>query len=85
MLIANPVRESYEEIREKYDGYCVLVVECDCEKMNFGTGKVVAYHEDLATLVEETIEMTDGDLGIFGYEAFDSVDSTGPIQVVHHD
>ena len=55
MFITNPVRESYEEIREKYDGYCVLVVECDYEKMDFGSGTVVAYHEDLAALVKETI------------------------------
>jgi len=84
MLVANPVRESYKKIREKYDGFCILVVECDCEKMDFGTGKVIAYHEDLATLVKETIELTDCDLGIFGYETFSNIGITGPIQVVHH-
>ncbi|MCL2604576.1 MAG: hypothetical protein FWD90_08865 [Defluviitaleaceae bacterium] len=84
MLVANPVQESYEMIREKYDGFCVLVVECDNEKMNYGTGKVIAYHEDLATLVGETIELTDGDVGIFRYDAYTNTESGGPIQVVHH-
>lgn len=85
MLVANPIRESYEEIREKYDGYCVLVIECDSEKMNFGTGKVIAYHDDLATLVGETIELTDGDVGVFGYKTFTNIGAGGPIQVVHYD
>lgn len=84
MLITNPIRESYEEIRKKYNGYCALVIECDYEKMDFGSGKVIAYHEDLATLVKETIELTDSDLGIFGYKTFSNVGTGGPIQVVHH-
>jgi len=84
MLVANPIRDSYEDIRKKYDGYCVLVVECDSKKMNFGTGKVIAYHEDLATLVGETIELTDGGLGIFRYDAYTNISNGGPIQVVHH-
>jgi len=84
MLVANPIRENYEEIRNKYDGYCILVKECDSEKMNFGTGIVIAYHEDLATLVRETIELTDDDLGIFGYKTFSNIGTGGPIQVVHH-
>jgi hypothetical protein len=84
MLVDNPVRESYEDIRKKYDGYCVLVVECENKKMNFGMGKVIAYHEDLATLVGETIEITDGDLGIFRYDTYTNIGNGGPIQVVHH-
>lgn len=84
MLVENPTRESYEEIRNKYDGYCVLVVECNSKKMDFGTGKVIAYHEDLATLVGETIELTDGDLGIFRYDTYTNIGSGGPIQVTHH-
>lgn len=84
MLISNPVRASYRDIREKYDGYCVLVVNCDYEKMDFGTGMVVAYHEDMAALVEETAKLTDGDVGIFGYEAFSNIGCAGPVQVVHH-
>ena len=84
MFVTNPIRESYEEIRKKYDGYCVLVVECENEKMNFGNGKVIAYHEDLATLVGTTIKLTDGDLGIFGYKTFSNIGIGGPIQVVHH-
>ena len=86
MFVANPIRESYTEIRERYDGYCVLVIECDNEKINFGNGKVIAYHEDLATLVSETIDLTDdNDLGFFTYSTYTNFGSGGPIQVVHHD
>ena len=85
MMIENPIRESYKDIREKYDGFCVLVVECESEKMNFGTGKVIAYHEDLATLVGETMAMNDEILGEFRYETYTPMPGgLGPIQVVHH-
>ena len=85
MFVANPIRESCEVIREKYDDYCVLVTECDSKKMNFGSGIVIAYHEDLATLVGETIELTDGDLGIFRYDTYTNIGSGGLIQVIHHE
>jgi len=84
VFVANPIRETYEQIEEKYDGYCVLVIECDREHINFGTGKVVAYHEDLATLVGETLDFTEGDVGIFKYETLTDFGFGGPIQVVHH-
>jgi hypothetical protein len=86
MLIENPVRESYEEIREKYDGYCVLVIECDKEKMDFGTGKAIAYGDKLAALTKETRDIISGDVGIFMYCTFTDFGGfgVGPIQVTHH-
>jgi hypothetical protein len=84
VFIENPARESYKEIREKYNGYCVLVVECDIEKPNFGFGKVIAYNKNLADLTRETIALLDGDVGIFIYSTFTDFGNLSPIQVIHH-
>jgi hypothetical protein len=84
MTIKNPIRETYEEIKNKYDGYCVLVIECDKEKMNFGSGKVIAYEKKLGTLTKETLDIINGDIGIFMYCTFTDIGSLGPIQVTHH-
>jgi hypothetical protein len=84
MIIENPVRGTYKEIRDKYDGYCVLVIECDNENLNFGSGKAVAYGKKLADLVKETRHLIDGDVGIVSYETYTDFGSLGPIQVIHH-
>jgi len=84
MLIKHPVRESYKEIKEKYDGYCVLVVECDKKKMDFGFGKVLAYDKNLSSLTKETLGLLDGDVGVFMYCTFTDFSNLGPIQVMHH-
>ena len=85
MLLENPIRESYAEIKDKYDGYCVLVIECEQEKPNFGSGKVVAYGKKLGALTKETIGfVNDNELGIFMYSTFTDFGSLGPIQVAHH-
>jgi hypothetical protein len=85
MLVENPVRETFEEIRDKYDGYCVLVIECDKEKMNFGSGKAMAYGKSLGALTKETIDfVNDNEVGIFFYKTFTDFGSLGPIQVTHH-
>ena len=84
MIIENPVRESYKEIRTKYDGYCVLVIGCENEKEIFGSGKVLAYDKSLAVLTKETIDLPDDDWGICAYKTFTDFGSLGPIQVVHH-
>jgi hypothetical protein len=84
MLIENPVRETYKEIREKYDGYCVLVIECDKEKINFGTGKAIAYGKKLGVLTQETVDIVNGEVGIFMFCTFTDFGSLGPIQVTHH-
>ena len=85
MLIAQPIHESYDEIKRKYDGYCVLVVDCENERQNFGTGKVLAYHEKLAELTRETIDMLNDDMGIFAYKTFTNLGNISPIQVIHHE
>ena len=85
MWVAEPVRESFEEIETKYDGYCVLVVECDQAGYDFGFGKAIAYDEDLATLTDETIELLNDDMGIVAYKTFTDFGTGGPIQVVHYD
>ena len=85
MLVENPVRETYKEIKNKYDGYCVLVIECDQKKINFGSGKAIAYNEKLGTLTKETVDfVNDNEVGIFMYCTFTDLGSGGPIQVVHH-
>ena len=84
MLIENPVRETYNEIKDKYDGYCVLVIECDKKKMNFGTGKAIAYGDKLGALSKETRGIINSDVGIFMYCTFTDFGSLSPIQVTHH-
>jgi hypothetical protein len=86
MLIKNPVRETYKEIKEKYDGYCVLVVECENDKMDFGSGIALAYDKSLADLTRETLDLINDDLGICAYKTFTDFSGfgIGPIQVVHH-
>ena len=84
MLIENPVRETYKEIIKKYDGYCVLVIECEKEKMDFGSGKAIAFNDRLAALTKETRDIINGDVGIFMYCTFTDFGSLGPIQVTHH-
>ena len=84
VLIENPTRETYKEIRKKYDGYCVLVIECESGNLNFGSGKAIAYGENLADLVRETRDLIGGDTGIISYETYTDFGNLGPIQVVHH-
>jgi len=85
MLVQNPVRESYCSIREKYDGYCVLVVDCDREQMDFGMGTVVAFDAKLADLVGETLGFVEeNELGFFAYRTFTPLGTAGTMQVVHH-
>ena len=84
MLVTNPVRESYDEIREKYDGYCVLVIESDRDEIDFGTGKAFAYDEDLATLTGETMDLINEGMGIFAYHTFTHMGSLSPFHVTHH-
>ena len=84
MLIKNPVRETYKEIRAKYDGYCVLVINCENKKENFGSGIAFAYNKNLADLTTETIDLLNDDMGICAYKTFTDIPSIGPIQVVHH-
>ena len=67
MIIENPVRETYEEIRNKYDGYCVLVIECDRKKEDFGSAKVLAYDRNLADLTAETIRLLNQTTGRFWF------------------
>ena len=85
MFVQNPIKETYDVIQVKYKGYCVLVVDCDKDAVNFGAGKVIAYSKDLATLTAETMELLDNDdtLGIFCYSTFtDFRKYHSPIQVV---
>ena len=85
MLINNPIRETYDEIRKKYDGYCVLVIECEKEKMDFGSGKAIAYGKELGALTNETINfLDDNEVGIFFFKTFTDFGFSGPIQVTHH-
>ena len=85
MIVENPVRETYEEIRNKYDGYCVLVIECEQKKMNFGSGKAIAYDKSLGNLSKETVDFVENnEVGIFFYKTFTDFGSLSPIQVVHH-
>jgi hypothetical protein len=84
MFIENPVRETYYEIKNKYDGLCVLVIECDSDKINFGTGKAVAYGKKLADLIKETRHLLNDDAGIVSYETYTDFGNLGPIQVTHH-
>ena len=83
MIIENPVRETYEEISTKYDDYCVLVIECDSKNQDFGSAKVLAYDKKLADLTAETLDLLDGDIGIFAYRTFTNFPpfGIGPIQV----
>ena len=84
MLVSDPARESYEEIREKYDGYCVLVIDCDSKKPNFGSGMAIAFDKSLAELIKETQALIEGDVGTFVYSTFTDFGNFAPIQVVHH-
>ena len=84
MIIENPVRESYKEIRTKYDGYCVLVINCENKKQNFGSGIAFAYNKSLAELTGETMDLLNDDMGICAYKTFTDFANLGPIQVVHH-
>ena len=86
MWVENPVRETYEEIKEKYKGYCALVTFCDKKGVNFGTGITVAYNESIAVLSTETDDyIENNEVGLFGYKVYtDFGDSTSPIQVVYN-
>ncbi|MCL2387815.1 MAG: hypothetical protein FWC89_09755 [Defluviitaleaceae bacterium] len=86
MFVENPVRETYEEIKSKYNGYCAFIIKCDKMGMNFGTGIVLAYHEDLSVLMRNTLSIVDeDDVGIAGFSDFfeydEDVDCYGPIHV----
>ena len=85
MLIADPVRESYEEIRNKYDGYCVLVIECASKKPNFESGKAIAFDKSLASLITGTRNLINDDIGTFIYSTFTDFGNFSPIQVTHHE
>ena len=84
ILIQNPVRETYKEIRSKYDGYCVLVINCESEKEDFGSGIAFAYNKSLADLTRETMDLLDDEMGICAYKTYTDIPNIGPIQVVHH-
>jgi len=85
MLIVDPVRESYEDIRNKYDGYCVLVIECVSKKPNFEFGKAIAFDKSLASLIEDTRSLIKDDIGTFVYSTFTDFGNFSPIQVTHHE
>ena len=84
VIIKNPIRETYNEIESKYDGFCVLVIECENEKQNFGSGKVLAYDKSLPKLIKSTQNLLNDGFGICAYKTFTDIGSLGPIQVVHH-
>ncbi|MCL2350138.1 MAG: hypothetical protein FWC67_01530 [Defluviitaleaceae bacterium] len=88
MWVENPIRETYEEISKKFNDLCVLVVECEEDGVEFGSGKVIAYHEHLAKLVGATKEyVSKNDLGIFVYDSFSNFDDChfGTVQVVPYE
>jgi hypothetical protein len=86
MIIENPVRETYKEIRAKYDGYCVLVIKCENKKQDFGSGIALAFDKSLPDLTRETIDILDDTMGIIAYKTFTDIGNHGygPIQVIHH-
>ena len=81
MIVKNPIRESCHEIKQKYDGYCILVTHCDNKREEFGNGIVVAYDKKLSSLIKETEDILDADIGIYAYKTFTDLGST---QVTHH-
>jgi len=87
MYLDNQVRETYDEAKVKHKGYCVLVINCDKDSVNFGTGIVVARNKDLATLTRETMRLVeDRNVGIFRYSTFTGFeDYYSPIQVIEHE
>jgi len=71
MWVTNPVMEKHDEIRKKYDGYCVLVVQCDEDNICYNQGMVVAYGNSAAELTRETWDyVEDNDLGNIIFDMF---------------
>jgi len=86
MWVENPIRETAEEIERKYDGYCVLVTECDKDSINYTSGKVLAYHKKISDLSKGARSyINSNDVGFFMYRAFmDFGDSnSGIIDVIY--
>ena len=85
MLVTKPVRESWEQIKEKYKGYCVLVIQIEGSEVHIIDGEVAAFNESLADLVNETdnyIETTN--IGVFAYKTLTGFDGHAmPIQIVY--
>jgi len=86
MIIKNPYYESYEEIQNKYNGYCVFIIKCKGNRVQPIGGEVVAYNEDLGALTKEIqhIINSDEDLGLYTIKTLKDVVDIGIVQVLTH-
>ena len=61
MLVQNPIRETWDEMKEKYDGFCIFVAKCSDNGVRPKSGEVWAYNESLAELTGEVDHLFEGD------------------------
>jgi hypothetical protein len=87
MLVANPVYESYDEIKKKYDGYCVYITHVKGRTIEPDAGEVLAYNEDIGALTNEIrpILFSDKDLGVHTTRVLKDTSGYGIIQVITHE
>jgi hypothetical protein len=78
-----------DQIKEKYDGYCVCIVKCDTNKTGwvFG-GEVLAVGDSVPALLKATRDITDDEaLGLVYYpsfKGFGDISMSNVLQVVEH-
>ena len=85
MLVQNPVRETWNEIRKKYEGYCIFIANCSDDGVRPKAGEVWAYGKTLAelnSLVDHFFDMEDTGMGIHSFITLTGFGDIGLMHVV---
>ena len=85
MLVQNPIRETWNEIKNKYDGFCIFVANCSDDGVRPKMGEVWAYSKTLSELnsiVDHFFEMEDIDMGIHSFITLTDFGDIGLMHVV---
>ena len=83
MIVKNPIYETYEAIRKKYDGYCVFIIKCNGDTFEPIGGEVKAFNKSLADLTIEAMPIINNEpVGIFTFDTYTDFGDSGVIQVV---
>ena len=88
MLVQNPVRESWETIKNKYGGYCIFIAKCTDDGVRPKAGEVWAYSKSLADLnneVDHFFEMSNISMGIHSFITLTGFSDSNLMHVVAFD
>jgi len=82
VIVKEPKYEKWEDIKKKYDGYCIFLTNCKGGTLEPEGGIVRAYNEDMGDLIGETNFAFDWNKEDFGDHSFQPLKEFGDIGVI---